>query len=209
MSWVNLQDCLESITKLKAWRSGKPIPLSFLLVHSFFQLIQWIFLSSLFFPHQYLASKELMVSHMDLGSLKRLMAYVGISCATVLIRTSWPTFDINFSFHPITCLVIFSCKSLKVLTFDLPLVIGRPRYLSLFVIILAPNWCWIILFISGFVFLLKNNDVFWRLITCLDATSYWPRMHNSFDTLLLWLCKIVNCRLQIGDGRCTPHIGST
>ena len=120
VSWVILHACFERITKLKTCKSLKPIPPSCLLVHRFFQLTQWIFLSSLFCPQQYFASKELMESHMDLGSLKRLIAYVGIAYATVFIRTSRPAFDINFSFHPNTRLRIFSSNSLKVFSLDLP-----------------------------------------------------------------------------------------
>ena len=113
------------------------------------------------------------------GSLKRLMAYMGIAYAIVFIRTSRPAFDINFSFHPNTCLRNFSSNYLKVFTLDLPQVIGRPRYLSLLVITLAPICCWINLHISGFMFLLKNKEVFGRLIACPDAASYWPRILNS------------------------------
>ena len=160
MSWISLHACLESIAKLKEWRSRKPIPPSFFCVQSFFQLIQWIFLSSFVCPHQYFANKELMLSHVDLGNLKMLMAYVGIACAIVLIRTSRPAFEMNFSFHPITHFVIFSCRILKVATFDFPLAIGKPRYLSVCVIILPPNICWINVLTSDFVFLLKNNVVF-------------------------------------------------
>ena len=194
MSWVSLHACFESIAKLKACKSLKPIPPSCLLVHSFFQLTQWIFLSSLFCPHQYFASKELMESHMDLGSLKRFMAYMGIACATVFIRTSRPAFDINFSFHPNIWLRIFSSNSLKVFTFDLPQVIGRPRYLSLLVITLAPICCWINFRISGFVFLLKN-EVFWRLIVVPMQPHIGQEHLIVVNTLQPWLYKIVNYHL--------------
>ena len=107
---------------------------------------------------------ELMLSQMEDGSLNRLMEYVGIAWATVLIRTSLPAFEIVFSFHPMTLLVIFSCKSLKVLTFDLPVAFGNPRYLSHSVITLAPNSCFICSFTSGFVFLLKKREVYCLLI---------------------------------------------
>ena len=59
-----------------------------------------------------------MLSHMDLSNLNRLVEYLGIACATILIKISWPALDMNFSFHPITRFVIFSCRSLKVLTFE-------------------------------------------------------------------------------------------
>ena len=68
-----------------------------------------------------------MLSHVDLGNLKMLMAYVGIACATILIRTFQLAFEMNFSFQPISRFVTFSCRSLKVVTFDFPLAIGKPR----------------------------------------------------------------------------------
>lgn len=108
-----------------------------------------------------------------------LIEYVGIACASVLIRISHLAFEMNFSFHPITFLVIFSCKFLKVLTFDLPLAIGRPRYLSQCVITLAPNNCCIACLVSGLVFLLKNKEVFCLLICWLDASSYYPNTCNN------------------------------
>ena len=39
--------------------------------------------------------------------------------------SSHPTFDMNFSFHPITCLVIPSWISLNVFALDRPPTIGR------------------------------------------------------------------------------------
>lgn len=153
---------------------------SLFCVQSFFQFIQWIFLSSFVCPHQYFASKELMLSHVDLGNLKMLMAYVRIACATVLIRISRPAFEINFSFHPMTHFVTFSCRSLKVVTFDFPLAIGKPRYFSLCVIILPPNICRINVLTSSVVFLLKNKAIFWQLMAWLEAASYWPKICNSY-----------------------------
>ena len=95
--------------------------------------------------------------------------------ATVLINISHLAFDINYSFHPITQFVIFSCSSLKVFTFDLPLLIGKPKYFSQSIITFAPNNCWIAFLTFGFVFLLKNNVVFCLLIDCPDAASYFPK----------------------------------
>ena len=160
------------------WRSWNPIPHSF-VVHSFFQLIQWILCSSCFWPHQYLVRREFILLHMEFGNLKRLMEYVGIACATVWISISRPVFEMNFSFHPLTLLVIFSCSYLKVLTFDLPLAIGNPRYLSQSVITLAPSNCHIVYLISGLVFLLKNNEVFCLLMAWPEVSSYCPKRRNN------------------------------
>ena len=95
--------------------------------------------------------------------------------ATVFINISRPTFDINFSFHPITRFFIFSYSSLKVLTFDLPPLIGKLKYFSQSVITLAPNNCWIAFLTFGFVLLLKNNVVFCLLIDCPNVASYFPK----------------------------------
>ena len=59
-----------------------------------------------------------MLSYMDLSNLHRLMEYLGIACATILIKISRPALNMNFSFHLITRFVIFSWRSLKVNTFE-------------------------------------------------------------------------------------------
>ena len=66
---------------------------------------------------------------MDLGNLNRRIEYVGIACANIFIKTSHPAFDMNFSFHPITHVVIFSSKSLKMSTLDFLVAIeGQGTY---------------------------------------------------------------------------------
>ena len=99
--------------------------------------------------------------------------------AIVLIKTSLPAFEMNFSFHPITLLVIRSCNSLKVATFDCPPTIGSPRYYSKSFMFLAPKIFFIASFTSGLVFLLKNRDFFCLLIAWLEAASYLPKMSRS------------------------------
>ena len=121
-----------------------------------------------------------MLSQMEVGSLNRLKEYIGIAWATVLIRTSLPAFEIVFSFHPITLLVIFSCKSLKVLTFDLPVAIGSPRYLSHSVITLAPNSCLICSFTSGVVFVEREN---FRPITSWHVILPSPQNTANYKAL--------------------------
>ena len=107
------------------------------------------------------------------------MEYVGIVCATVLMRISCATFEINFSFHPNTLFVIFSWSSLKVPTFDFPLGIGRPKCFSHSDIIRAPNICWMSFLTSHLVFLLKNNVVFCLFIAWPDAASYLPNRSSN------------------------------
>jgi len=60
-----------------------------------------------------------------------------MTCAIVLIRISLFALEINFFFHPSTLLVIFSCKPFKIFTFDFLLTIGKPKYFSQSVILLA------------------------------------------------------------------------
>ena len=76
--------------------SQKPIPPFYFVVHSFFQFIQCNFLSFFVCPHQYLAIVELIESHRDFGSSKRLIMYVGMACETVLINISLPILEIKF-----------------------------------------------------------------------------------------------------------------
>ena len=48
---LSLHACLANIAKLKADISRNPMPPLSLSLHNFFQLIQWIFFSSLVWPH--------------------------------------------------------------------------------------------------------------------------------------------------------------
>lgn len=173
---------------LKAWMSLNPIPLFTFWEHNFFQLIQCIFFTSFVCPHQYLAIVEFMVSHNDFGISKMPMEYVGIACTIVLIRTFLLAFEINFSFHPITFLVIFSYKSLKVFTLDFPLTIGNPRYFSQSSTILAPIKFLILCFTSTLVFLLKNRDVFYLFVAYPKASSYCSKMVNNrwHSSIVAW-----------------------
>ena len=69
-----------------------------------------------------------MVSHKVFGIFKIPKEYVGMVWATVLIRISLMAFEMNFSFYPITLLVVCFCRSLNVLTLDFPPTIDSPRY---------------------------------------------------------------------------------
>lgn len=103
MLCINCHAFFASNAKLKAWMSLNPIPPFAFGEHNIFQFIQCIFFALFICPHQYLAMVEFIVSHKVFGILKMLMEYVGIACATVLIRISLPAFEINFFFpshHP-------------------------------------------------------------------------------------------------------------
>ena len=63
-------------------------------------------------PHQKLHSKVFMWWQRPLGSLKQAMEYVGIACATTLIRTSFSAADKSISIQPCT---LFQTRSLRYL----------------------------------------------------------------------------------------------
>lgn len=97
--WTNLQACFPNIALLKSIKSLKSRPpQSFLLFRSshFFQCIP--LLAALCF-HQKEAIRCSIVRQMDAGILNIDIAYWGRAWITVLIRTSFPAFEINLSFH--------------------------------------------------------------------------------------------------------------
>ena len=70
---INLQPCLASMAKLKAWRFRNPMsPFKFDL-HMLFQLTQAILLSCYLCPHQNLLIIPSISSQSPLGSQKQLM----------------------------------------------------------------------------------------------------------------------------------------
>jgi len=109
LGWVrSLQPCLARRASLKTLRSLNPIPPCFLWWHNLFQLIQWIFLLSELLPYQNLHTIFSMYSQKPLGNKKLLIIYVGIACATALMRTLLPGKDRCFSFHPLSFFQILS-----------------------------------------------------------------------------------------------------
>lgn len=157
------------------------------------------FFSSIVYPYQYFARVELMSSHQVFGILKMPIVYVRIACTTVLISIFHLAFEINFSFHPITHLVIFSLSPLKALTLDFPTTTGKPRYFSQSVMTWTPNIPWMISLTSALVFLLKNRAVLSLFIAWPNALSYCLRMvtscwHSSIDA---WK----NSKLSLADSR--------
>ena len=125
-----LHPCLAKRAKLKALRSLNPIPHSAFDVHNFFHDTQAIFLSFSFCPHQKLPIKEFRSLHNESGSLNTLIVYVGVACATALIRTSRPALDNSLLFYPVIFLPTWSLIRLKAFFFPLPTSAGSPRYFS-------------------------------------------------------------------------------
>ena len=103
-----LHSNMDIMAKLKAYISRKPIPPFFFGSHNLFQFILCTFFSSLICPHQYFAIIELISLQRFFGSLKRLIEYVDMTCAMDLMRTSLPAFEMVFSFHPVTRLVLWT-----------------------------------------------------------------------------------------------------
>lgn len=151
------------------------------------------------------------VSHKAFGILKMLMEHVGIACTTVLIRTSLPAFEIKFSFHPITFLVIFSYKPLKVFTLDFPLAFSNPRYFSQSSTILAPIKALMLCFTSDVVFQLKNDDVFCLFIALLKAASYCSKMSNNLwhSSIVAWQKMRLSSTNKRWDRRTPPLLDRT
>ena len=126
---------------------------------------------------------ELISLHKPFKSLNKLIEYVGIACEIVLISTSLLALEMNFSFHPVTHLAIFSWRSLKVLILFFTPTIGNPRYFSNFVTIWAFSMLRMFSLSVTSVLGLKNRAIFCRLIAWLDARSYvlsiWMRQLHS------------------------------
>ena len=160
--WLShsLQHCFDNRVVLNIWRFWNPIPPSSFAVQSLSHFNQWIFLLSVFCPHQYWAIRLFTSSHHVLGRRKQFIMYVGIACATAFIRISLPAFERNFSFHPWRRCTILSFMPLKIDLFDLPMRAGRPRYLSKFWTPFDPQRSWIDLRVAGKVFGLKKIAVF-------------------------------------------------
>ena len=89
-----------------------------------------VFLSPLLHPHQNFLRSLFICSQRPRGSLKHDMEYVGIACATDLIKTSLPPKNKHFCIQHWTCFQILSFKYLEHPSFALPTSVGRPKYLS-------------------------------------------------------------------------------
>ena len=92
--------CLANIASLNLTKSLKPNPPSDLCLHNVSKFFQWIFLRSPLSPHQNLWISISMAWHNPTGSLKQLIAKVGMAYTITFNRTSLPIWVNNFSFHP-------------------------------------------------------------------------------------------------------------
>ena len=92
--------CFASIASLNFWSSLKPNPPKLFDWHNDFHFDQWIFLWLPFWPHQKFLIKASISWHRVSGSLKQLMAKVGISWITASRRTSHLAWKRSCSFQP-------------------------------------------------------------------------------------------------------------
>ena len=102
------------------------------------QLIHAILFLPLDWPHQKAWTMLVISSQRLSGSLKTLIVYAGMACATALMRISLLACENTFSFHPNSLLSNLSFNARKVF-FDLSTKEGRPRYVSCCFITSAPK----------------------------------------------------------------------
>jgi hypothetical protein len=103
------------------------------------QLIHFTSLAAALFPHQKRFIKEFNCFNSVFGSLKMLMLYIGIACTTGFKSTSFPAWEMNFSFHPSSFLwTIFKIPA-KVWVLEWPTRVGSPKYLSKEVVAWIPT----------------------------------------------------------------------
>lgn len=67
------------------------------------------------------------------------MVYVGIACATALMRISFPPIDYSLPFQPASFFPILSFRIANTCFFDLPMKDGRPRYFVCLVSCIGPR----------------------------------------------------------------------
>ena len=90
LSSNSLQTCFASIASLNFCNSLNPIPPRSFGRHNELHFVQWIFFWFPRWPHQNLQSSHSMSLHNVIGSLKQIMAKVGIACTTAFSNTSHP-----------------------------------------------------------------------------------------------------------------------
>ena len=130
------------------------------------------------------------------GSLKILMVYVGMTCATALMRISLPTYESIFSFHLDNLSSSLSFSAQKVFFFDLSTKEGRPRYVSCCYINIALIRSFISSWRSCGVFQLKNKEVFSQSIFGLMLAHKFPRFAQVDCNPPRWLDKKLYYYLQ-------------
>lgn len=93
----------------------------------------------LLLAHQKLAIRRLILSQRTLGSLKTLMAKVGITNATALRSTSFPPCDNTLPFQEWRHCQSLDLISEKDVLLDLPIIGERPKSFSYWLVLLVPD----------------------------------------------------------------------
>lgn len=114
------------------------------------------------------------------GSLKQLIAQVGINKATALIRTSLPPCDNVFSFQVFNFVHTLYFIFEKAFLFALPMIEGRPKYLSYCYRVLWDQRAINSVFVWLRVFLLNTIAVLFELMHCPKADSYFASKDCTF-----------------------------
>ena len=100
VSWIRCQTCLANIASLNLHKSLKPNPTFNFGWQKTSHFFQWIFLLSPLWSHQ-IFWKSISISwNRPIGSLKQLIAKVGITWTMIFNKTSFSTCERSFSFHP-------------------------------------------------------------------------------------------------------------
>ena len=163
--------CFANIASLNFWRSLNPMPPMIFGRQRVLHLDQWIFRWFPRWPHQNLRTSCSMSLHNVVGSLKQLMANVGITWITAFSSTSRPAWERSCSFQPCNLLHTRSLINLRLALLFLPTSVGRPRYFSYCLTSWAPRILVIWSMVSDRVDLLKKREVLDLFNCCPEALS--------------------------------------
>ena len=105
--WRIRQSCFVGIALLKTCKFLKPMPPQAFCLHIAFQLTQHILVSCYLWPHQKFLIMLSISSHKLWGRRKQPIVYVGIACATALMRISFPPIDNSLPFQLASLCPIF------------------------------------------------------------------------------------------------------
>jgi len=130
--WRSRHACLPKSALLKVSKSRKPSPpLSFLFV-SRPQFFQWIPDLLLLFCHQNLATFFSTDVQIETRSLNINIAYCESTCTTILIKISFPPFEMRFYFHPSNFALTRLRIQANISFLEPPQSGGIPKYLPVF-----------------------------------------------------------------------------
>ena len=167
LSSSSLHTCFANIASLNFCNSLNPIPPRALGRQSVLHFDQCMFLWFPRWPHQNFRISYSMSLHNVTGSLKQLMAKVGMACTTTFNSTSLPAWERSCSFHPCNLAQTRSLMNIRLAFLFLPTKVGRLRYFSSYLTSWTPRQLVIKAMDSIEVDLLKKREVF-------DLFNCWP-----------------------------------